>query len=109
MFEHLPKLTQGDLEFMRDVLVGKLIERPAGVDDFEEAWTRICEGLSDEYCWALRAGANMVAETWATETVEDPEVIKIGINWAVGVAQLALLALIDRRVEADELQKRLGL
>lgn len=109
MFEHLPKITKHDIEYAKHVIVPDLIEKPSGTNDFEEGLRKLCPELfehNQHMAEAVARAANMVTGGFEDQLPEGTEeVLKVGV--CVGI--LSVLSLVDRRLQEEDLARRLNL
>jgi hypothetical protein len=108
MFDYLPKVTEGNLKYMKEVLLDQLLRRPSGVSCIEEEWNRMYRDLdrvNPVLADAVRCGVNTVVENLRDKLPPDTNIVA----WTVGIAQLSVLALVDRRMEEEDLRRRLGI
>jgi hypothetical protein len=54
---------------------------------------------------AVRYGVNTVVENLRDKLSSDTNIVA----WTVGIAQLSVLALVDRRMEEEDLRRGLGI
>ena len=93
---------------MKEVLLDQLLRRPCAASCIEEEWNRIYKDLdrvNPVLGDAVRYGVNTVVENLRDKLPPDTNVV----GWTVGIAQLSLLALVNRRMEEEDLRRRLGI
>lgn len=112
MFEHLPVITQDSLDVMVDkellYFTGLLRRCTEGAETPDEAIDCACEEFSSNpnLVKAVRACAYGVPDTLRDDGVDGAVAWDAGILAVPGL--LAALRLIDRALEAKELEKSLG-
>ena len=107
MLSYLPKITEADIEFARDVLVPNLVNKPSGASDFEQGLRQLCPELFEQNYYmaeAIARAANMVTGGFEDQLPEGTgEALKLGV--CVGI--ISVLSLVSRKLEEQELQRRL--
>jgi len=109
MFEHLPKLTESDIEFAKNVIVPELVEKPSGANDLEQGLRALCPELFEHNYHMAEAIARAATMVTCGFEPQLPEGTEEALRLGVCVGILSVLSLVARRLEEDELTRRLNL
>ena len=114
MFEHLPRVTEESVTVMMDkelpYFSGLLKRCSEGTENPHDALDRMCAelALAQDNPWLEKAVRSCA---WGVGKSLEGEVEPAGIEWAAAMyavaGLLATLRLIDRALEAQELEKKL--
>jgi hypothetical protein len=91
------------------VLVPELVERPSGANDFEQGLRQLCPELFEHNYYMAEAVARAATMVAAGFQEQLPEGTEEALRLGVCVGIVSVLSLVSRRLELEELERRLNL